>query len=162
VRGDDAIVDDEVDIWLRSQAAEDGCVVVLGCGLTGGLGCGLDCGDAEVFVAVGETGADGGDTGLRVTWDGGVAIEDEVVVGSDAGGVDLGAGQAGEDEYEDGSSFADEVAEQTRHAKSWRTGSQVAINEHAAPRCCAEVCIGCEGICMRRGGGVCYYFGLSI
>ena len=61
-------------------------------------GGGLDGGDAEVFVALGEMGAGGGDAGFGVAGDGGVAVEDEVAVGSDAGGVDLGAGECGEEQ----------------------------------------------------------------
>jgi len=55
----------------------------------------LDGGDAEMLVAVGEMGSSGGDAGLGVTGDGGVAIEDEVAVGGDAGGIDLGYGKLG-------------------------------------------------------------------
>src|SRR3981189_2353174 len=74
-----------------------------------GLGWGLGCGDAEVLVAPGKMGTGRGDAGFGVAGDGGVAIEDEVVVGSDAGGVDLGAGEAGEEEHQYGSAVADGV-----------------------------------------------------
>ena len=63
--------------------------------------CGFDGGDAEVFVALGEVGAGGGDAGFGVAGDGGVAIEDEVAVRRDAGGVDLGTGEAGEEDGQD-------------------------------------------------------------
>ena len=55
----------------------------------------MNGGDAEVLVAEGETSSGGGDAGFGVPGDGGVAIEDEVAVGSDAGGVDLGHGKLG-------------------------------------------------------------------
>jgi hypothetical protein len=35
-------------------------------------------------------------------------------------------------------------------------------NGHAAPRCCAEVCIGGMRFCISAGSVVCYYFGLSL
>src|SRR5580704_559307 len=80
VGGDDAIVEYEFDVRLRGETAECGCVVLLGSRLDG-------C-DPEVFVAVDEACAGGGDSGCSVSWDGGVAIEDKVVIGRDAGGVD--------------------------------------------------------------------------
>ena len=86
--GDDAVVEDVGDVGLGGEAAEGGGVVLLGRGLDGG--------DAEVFVALGEMGAGGGDAGFGVAGNGGVAVEDEVAMGSDAGGVDLGAGETGQ------------------------------------------------------------------
>jgi len=130
VCGDDAIVEDVVNVGLRGKAAQCGDVVLLGCG--------LDCSDAEVLVTTCELSAGRGDASFSVAGDGGVAIEDEVAMGSDAGGVDLGVGETGEEEgeekYEDDGAFAGGVAERRnghgRHAKSWRTESQVAINGH--------------------------------
>lgn len=84
VGGDDAVVQDVVDVGLSSEAAESSGIVVVSCG--------LDCCDAEMLVAPGEAGTGGGDAGLCVSGDGGVAIEDEVTMGGDAGGVDLGTG----------------------------------------------------------------------
>jgi hypothetical protein len=84
VGGDDAIVEDVVDVGLGGEAAQGGGVVFRDCGFDGG--------DAEVVVAPGEMCAGGGDTGFCVAGDGCVAIEDEVAVGSDAAGIDLGNG----------------------------------------------------------------------
>lgn len=88
VGGDDAVVEDVIDVGLRGETAEGGGVV---------FARGLDSGDAEVFVALGEMGSGGGDVGLGIAGDGGVAVDDEVAVGGGAGGVDLGAGGRGEE-----------------------------------------------------------------
>jgi hypothetical protein len=85
---DDAIVEDVLDIGFSGEAAEGGCVVFLGLGFNGS--------DAEVLVAVGETGSNGSDAGLCISGDSGVAIEDEVAMGSDAGGIDLSSLSSGE------------------------------------------------------------------
>jgi hypothetical protein len=107
VCGDDAIVEDVLDVGLGCEAAQGGGVV-LGGGLEGGVG--FDGGDAEVFVALDEMGAGGGDAGFGVAGDGGVAIEDEVAVRCDARGVDLGidlgAGETGEEDRQDEGSVA--------------------------------------------------------
>jgi hypothetical protein len=66
---------------LGGEEAESGCVV-LGCGR-------LYSGDAEVLVALSEAGAGGEEVGLGVAGNGCVAIENEVAMGSDAGGIDL-------------------------------------------------------------------------
>jgi hypothetical protein len=84
VGGDDTVVEDVVDIGLGDEAAQGAGVVFLDCGLDGG--------DAEVFVAPGKMRAGGGDPRFCVAGDGCVAIEDEVAVGSDAAGIDLGNG----------------------------------------------------------------------
>jgi hypothetical protein len=89
---DDAVVEDVVDVGLGGEVAE-GRSVVLACGLNGG--------DPEMLVSNGEAGACGGDSHFSVTRDGGVAIEDEVAVGSDAGSVDLGFGERGKKEHKD-------------------------------------------------------------
>ena len=91
--GYDAVVEDVGDVGLGGEAAESGGVVLLGRGLDGG--------DAEVLVSPCETGAGGGDAGLGVAGNGGIAVEDEVAMGSDAGGVDLGASDTGEEEDQD-------------------------------------------------------------
>ena len=95
---DDAVVEDEVDVGLGGEAAQSACVVFRDRGLDGG--------DAEVLVAPEDMGSGGGDAGFGVAGDGGVAIEDEVAMGRDAGGVDLGGvqlgvGETGEEEYKD-------------------------------------------------------------
>jgi hypothetical protein len=108
--GDDAIVEDVVDVGLGGEAAEGAGVVFRNGGLDGG--------DAEVLVTPGEMCAGGGDTGFSVTGDGRVAIEDEVTVGGDAAGVDLGpdnlgASQTGEEEGDDEGSAEDATADRT-------------------------------------------------
>ncbi len=87
--GDDAVVEDVVDVGLGGETAEGGGVVFGGGGLDGG--------DAEVLVALGEAGS-GGDVGFGVGGDGGVVIKDEVAMRGDAVGVDLGTGEAGQGE----------------------------------------------------------------
>jgi hypothetical protein len=77
-------VEDVGDARLGTEVAKGGGIVLLGHGLDGG--------DAEVFVAPDEAGAGGGDAGLGVAGNDGVAVEDEIAMGSHAGGVDLGAG----------------------------------------------------------------------
>jgi hypothetical protein len=57
----------------------------------------LDCGDAEVLVALGEVAAGGEKAAFGVGWDGGVAINEEVAVRGDAGGIDLRKCQRGEE-----------------------------------------------------------------
>jgi hypothetical protein len=88
VGGDDAIVEDVVDVGLGGEAAEGG-VVVFRRGR-------LDGSDADVFVATAETGSGGCDAGFGIAGDGGIAIENEVSVRSDAGGVDLRGGEGWE------------------------------------------------------------------
>jgi len=115
VGGDDAIVEDVVDVGLGAEAAQ-GAGVVFRDG-------GLDGGDAEVFVAPGEMGAGGGDAGLCVAGDGRVAIEDEIAVRSDAAGVDLGAGETGKKKCQDEDFPEDASADRpcNRDAKNGRT-----------------------------------------
>jgi len=124
VGGQDAVMEDVGDVGLGNETAESGGVVLLGHGLDGG--------DAEVLVAPGETSAGGGDAGLGIAGNGGVAVEDEIAMGSYAGGVDLGAGDTGEEEYQDDGALIDGVSEQTRggDANSWGTTSQVAAKGH--------------------------------
>jgi hypothetical protein len=125
---DDTIVEDVVDIGLGGEAAQS-AGVVFGDGR-------LDGGDAEVFVAPGEMGAGGGDAGFCVTGDGCVAIEDEVAVGSDVAGVDLGidlgTGEAGKKKRQDEASPEDATADRTCNwdAKSGRTKNQICGNGH--------------------------------
>jgi hypothetical protein len=124
VGGDDAVVEDVVDVGLGGEAAQGAGVVFLDCGLDGG--------DAEVLVAPGKMCAGGGDTGFSVTGDGRVAIEDEVAVRSDAAGVDLGNGETGEKERQDEGSPEEATADRrcNRNAKSGRTKNQICENGH--------------------------------
>ena len=85
VRGEDAVVQDVGDAGLGGQEAEGGGVVLRGLGLDGG--------DAEVGIALEETGSCRGDTSFGVVWDGSIAIDDEIAMRGEAGGVDLGAGE---------------------------------------------------------------------
>jgi hypothetical protein len=81
---------------LGGEAAEGGCVI---------LGGYLDGSDAEVLVSMSEMGTRGGDVSFGIARNGGVAIEDEVAVWGDAGGVDLGvdlgSGKRDEEQSED-------------------------------------------------------------
>jgi hypothetical protein len=112
--GDDAIVEDVVDVGLGGETAQGAGVVFWNGGLDGG--------DAEVLVTPGEMCAGGGDAGFSVTGNGRVAIEDEVAVRRDAAGVDLGAGESGEKEGDDEGSAEDATADRTynRGAKGGR------------------------------------------
>jgi hypothetical protein len=67
----------------------------------------LDGGYAEVFVALEEASSGGGDAGGCVAGNSGVAIDDEIVVGSDAVGVDLGGGKRGGGKRGDGNGEED-------------------------------------------------------
>jgi hypothetical protein len=89
VRGDDAVVQNVVDVGLGGEAAHSGSVIVVR----------LDRSDAEVLVAPGKVSAGRRDAGFRVAGDGSVAIEDKVTVGSDAGRVNLCLGKRREEEY---------------------------------------------------------------
>lgn len=80
-------MEDVADVGLGGEEAESGGVVLRRGRLYGG--------DAEVFVALGETNASGGNVGLSVGWDGCIAIKDDVAVRGDAGGVDLRGGERG-------------------------------------------------------------------
>ncbi len=103
VRGDDAIVKNRDDVWLGGEQAESRCVVLLA-----GR---LDDGDSEVIIALGKVNACRADAGLRIAGNGGVAVEDEVAVGDEAGGVDLGDGDGGEQKRKKGGVFQATVAE---------------------------------------------------
>ncbi len=92
-------MEDVVDVGLGGEAAQSAGVVFRDRGLDGG--------DAEVLVAPEDMGSGGGDVGLSVAGDGGVAIEHEVAMGRDAGGVDLGAGDTGQEQCQDEDSPAD-------------------------------------------------------
>ena len=91
--GDDAVVEDIVDVGLGGQAAKGGGVVFGGGGLDGG--------DAEVLAALGEPGAGEGDAAFGIGGDGGVVVEDEVAVWRDAAGVDWGSGMRPRREQKD-------------------------------------------------------------
>ena len=97
--GDDAVVEDVVDVGLSGEAAEGGGIV-----FRRGR---LDGRDTDVFVATGEMGSGRCDTGLGISGDGGVAIVNKVAVGSDAGGVDLGGGEGREQERQCDYRFAE-------------------------------------------------------
>jgi hypothetical protein len=124
VRGDDAIAEDEVDVGLGGETAQGGGVVFRDGGLDGG--------DAEVFIPPGEMGAGGGDAGFCIAGDGRVAIEDEVAVGSDAVGVDLGTGETGKEERYDEGSPEEATADRkcNRGAKSGGRKNKVGGNGH--------------------------------
>jgi hypothetical protein len=100
--GDDAVMEDVVDVGLGGEAAEGGCIVFANRGLDGG--------DTEVLVAVDEMGSGGSNAGFSVSGDSGVAIEDEIAVGSDTGSVDLSARETGEEEHQNGCACADGMA----------------------------------------------------
>lgn len=122
--GDDAVVEDIVDVGLGGQAAEGGCVVFGGCGLDGG--------DSEVLVALGEAGAGCGDVAFGIGGDGGVVVEDEVAVWSDAAGVDLGSGDAGEEQSQEDKT-AEKIAAEERRSGAVGTGRaeiRIAALEH--------------------------------
>jgi len=129
MRGDDAVVEDVLDVGLRGEAAQ-GAGVILRDG-------GLDGGDAEVLIAPGEMGAGGGNAEFGVTGNGCVAIEEEVAVGSDAAGVDLASGDLGADDRcnqkcQDKNFPEGAVADRTcsRNAKSGHWKNRVTVNEH--------------------------------
>jgi len=86
--GDDLVVEHVADVGLGGEEAEGGGVV-----LRSGR---LDGCDADMLVALGETYASGEETGFGVCGDGCVAIEDEISMGSDAGGIDLRQGDRGQ------------------------------------------------------------------
>jgi hypothetical protein len=126
VCGDYAIVEDILDVGLGGEAAQGGVVV-----LDDRLG--FDDGDAKVLVAVTEVGSDRGNTGFGVAGNGGVAIEDEVVVRRDAHSVDLSHGKTGEEDGEDAGSVEEAAGDfacnrdpvSNRDAKSRRRKNQV-------------------------------------
>jgi hypothetical protein len=84
-RRDDSVVKDVAHVGLGGEETESGGVVLRQGRLYGGY--------AEMFVALGEASASGDQVGLGVGGDGCVAIENDVAVRSDAGGVDLRDGQ---------------------------------------------------------------------
>jgi hypothetical protein len=92
VCGDDAVVENRENVRLGGEQAEGGRVA-----LTGGR---LDDGDSEVIVALGEVNACGADPGFRIAGNGGVAVENEIAMGDEAGGVDLGSGDRGKQKRE--------------------------------------------------------------
>ena len=87
--GDDPVVKNITYVGLGREETEGGCVVLSGGGLNG-------C-NAEVFVGLCETGPGGAQAGLGVAGNGGVAIDDQVAMGSDAGGVNLRHGSVGQE-----------------------------------------------------------------
>ena len=132
-RGDDAVVEDVAYVGLGGEEAKSGCVV-LGCG-------GLDGCDAEVLIALCEAVAGGDEVGLGVAGNGCVAIEDEIAMGSYAGGINLchgGGGQRGRK-----SAASREILRQNRRVRTaWESGfgkANLLSTDTAAPRYCAEV-----------------------
>jgi hypothetical protein len=113
-------VEDVVDVGLGGEAVQSAGVVFVDGGLDGR--------DAEVLVAPDDMGSGGGDVGLGVAGDGGVAIEDEVAVGRDAGGVDLGSGDAGQEHRQDEDSPPDPMG--NSGAKSLSRKNQVSLDGH--------------------------------
>ena len=73
--GDDAVVEDIHDVGLGCEAMHGDCVVFAAEGLDGG--------DAEVGIALGQVGFGGEGAGFGVGGDDGVAVDDEIVVGDD-------------------------------------------------------------------------------
>jgi len=149
-------VEDVAYVGLGGEVAESGGVVLRQGRLYGG--------DAEVFVALGEMSAGGEDMGFRVGGDGCIAIEDDVAVGSDAGGVDLRGGEWGKKWEKESGQARDASVERTCADRSETRLCESGLDEngHAAPRCCAELCIGAARICISASTVVCYYFGLSL
>ena len=76
VGGDEAIMEDVLDIGLGGQAVHRGSVVFGAEGLRGG--------DAEVRVALSEACSCGDGARFGVGGDGGVAVDDEIVVWDDS------------------------------------------------------------------------------
>jgi hypothetical protein len=76
--------------------------------------------------------AGGGDAGFCIAGNGRVAIEDEVAVGGDAAGVDLGTGETGKQERQDEGSPEDAMADHTCDlgAKRGRMKNQIMVNGH--------------------------------
>jgi hypothetical protein len=101
VGGDDAVMQDVGYIWLRGEEAEGGGVV-----LRGG---GLDCGDAQVLVALEKASAGRGDTGCCVSGNGGVAVDHQIAMRGDAVGVDLCAGKRDDGDSQKGWRECDEM-----------------------------------------------------
>ena len=96
----------------------------------------MDGGDAEVFVAAHEAGAGCGEMCLGIRRDGGVAIQNYVVVRHDAVGVDLCSGEPGGKE-----GYKNNAAEESARKKrcigsdeSGYAGSGLAAVGHGAPR----------------------------
>lgn len=91
VGGDDAVVEDVIDVGLSGEKAHGFCVglaAILGANLGVELD-GLDGGDAEALAALEEACSGDLDAGFGVSGDGGVVVDDDVAVGNDGGGFDL-------------------------------------------------------------------------
>ena len=71
--GDEAVVEDVLDVGLGGEAFEGGGIVCAWFGLDGG--------DAEALVAAEEMGAEGAGAEFRIAGNGCVAIDDEVAIG---------------------------------------------------------------------------------
>jgi hypothetical protein len=82
VGGDDAVVDDELDVGLGAEGCD-------GCGFIG-AGCGVEDGNTKGLVEAEDAGVGEADVGLGVAGDGVVAVGDEVAVRD---GCSEGAGE---------------------------------------------------------------------
>lgn len=82
--GDETVVEDVLDVGQGGEAAEGGGVFIDRVRSTGGV----DDGEAEVVVALEETGPCGAGVGLGTSGDGGVAIDDKITMRDDVAGVD--------------------------------------------------------------------------
>ena len=80
VAGDEAVVEDVLDVGLGGETLDGGGIVCAGVGLEGG--------DAEALIAMNEMGAEGAGAELGVAGNSGVAVDDEVSVGKDGLGWD--------------------------------------------------------------------------
>jgi hypothetical protein len=95
VGGDDAVVEDELDVGLGAESGEGG-------GFVGGAG-GVEDSDAEGLVDTEDVGAGEADVGFDVGGDGVGAVGDEIAVRDECGdgaGELRGAGGDGHDEEE--------------------------------------------------------------
>ena len=117
-----------------------------------------------MFVALGEVSASGHQMRLSVGGDGCVAVEDDVAVRSDAGGVDLRKRERGKKWEKESGQARDTSGYRTCADRSETRLCKSGFDEngHAAPRCCVELCIGAVRICISASTVVCYYFGLSL
>jgi hypothetical protein len=81
VGGDDTIVENVFDVGLRGEAAKGSGVIRRGC---------LHGSNAKVFISMSEMRPCSNDLGVGIAGYRGVAIEHEVAMGGNAGGVNLG------------------------------------------------------------------------
>ncbi len=156
VGGDDAVVQDVLDVGLGGEAAHSGGVVLIEGRGTGG-------GDTEVFAALEEAGACRVHADFSVAGDGGVAVDDKVSMREDGGCIrqcvalrdDAGCGGEGNEDRDGESESATE-----RGAAYECRGDRLFEKEARKDRhdCtslfCAGVCIGAYG--KRKQGEGCF------